>query len=184
MPAAAGSRPRPRNLGKARDVKGRIDNIGDFYVFNSRAKVGGTAGWAIPTTTDTAVCATQAAGGTNSTLVMSLGPLKVGSRIKGGYLIGQIESTTGDGTQISWDLRKLTAVAADPSDASVDAMDAPLDVEVDTAMGSANTSLPAIDELVVAGVSYYALITSTTASSNDVQLLGVVLKIVDEPVAY
>lgn len=180
MPAPAGSRPRPRNLGKARDAKGAVDTVGRNILFTSRAKVGATAGWTVGAANNLGTLATQAASQTGSTLVVYLDGLKVGSRIKGGHCIGQIESA-GNTATFTWALRKLTAVAADPTDALVEDMAAALSVTADTAVTSANTAIPAIDEQVADGAVYYALITSTTAASTDIQLLGVALTVVEEP---
>ena len=183
MPAASGSRPRPRNLGKARDLKGNIDQTGDVFLFNNRAKVGGTAGWAIPTTTDTAVAATMAAGGTAGTLVVNLDGIKVGAVIKNIHLVGQVESA-GNTASISADLRRLRAVAADISDASVDAFDAPVEFTADGVMSESNCVTPTLTHTVEAGYSYYVLITATTAASTDFALMGVGARIVNEPVQY
>jgi len=182
MGQAAGSRPRPRNIGKARDARGNVDQIGDVYVYNDRGKVGAGAGWAIPTTTNTPVIATMAASQTNGTLVVSLSGLKVGSVIKNLHLIGQVESA-GNAVTITADLRRLQAVAADPSDASVDAFDAATSVTADAVLSEANAVTPTLTHTVEAGYSYYALITATTLGSTDIQLLGVGLRIVDEPFA-
>lgn len=180
MPAAAGSRPRPRNAGKARDARGAVDTVGRYISFNGVGKVGGTAGWVVGAADNLAVVGRLPASQTASTLVLPLVGLKAGSRIKGGFISGQIESA-GNAASITWDLRKQTAAAADPTDASVDAMDAALSVTADTAIGASNGAIPAVDELVVAGVTYYALVTATTAASTDIQLLGVNLLVVDEP---
>lgn len=183
MGATAGSRARPRNLGKARDHKGRVDEVGDVYVFNARGKVGATAGWAIPTTTDTPVMATMAASQTAGTLVVNLDGLKVGAVIKNLHLIGQVESG-GNAVTITADLRRLRAVAADPTDASVDAFDAATSVTADAVLSEANAVTPTLTHTVEAGYSYYALITATTLASTDIQLLGVGLRMVAEPPAY
>ena len=180
MPAAAGSRPRPRNLGKGRDVRGNVDTTGDVYLFNARAKVGATAGWAIPTTTNTPVMATMAASQTAGTLVVNLDGLKVGSVIKNLHLVGQVESA-GNAVTITADLRRIQAVAADPADSSVDAFDAATSVSADAVLSEANAVTPTLTHTVEAGYSYYALVTATTLASTDIQLLGVGLRMVDEP---
>lgn len=183
MGQGAGSRPRPRNAGKARNSFGAVDTVGDVYVYNDRGKVGAGAGWAIPTTTNTPVAATMAASQTSGTLVVSLSGLKVGSIIKNMHLIGQVESA-GNTVTITADLRRLQAVAADPSDASVDAFDAATSMTADTVLSESNAVTPTLTHTVEAGYSYYALITATTGASCDIQLLGVGLRVVDEPAEY
>lgn len=180
MPAPAGSRPRPRNLGKMRDAKGAIETAGRTIYYTSRAKAGTTAGWTVNAANNLGTLATMAAGGTASTLVVYLDSLKVGSRIVGGHCVGQIESA-GNTATFTWALRKLTAVAAEPTDALVEDMAAALSVTADAAIVSANSSIPAINEKVEEGAVYYALITSTTAASTDIQLLGVGLSVIEEP---
>lgn len=182
-PYGVGSRPKPRNLGKARDSRGRVDQTGDVFLFNARAKVGATAGWAIPTTTDTPIMATMAAGGTASTLVVNLDGLKVGAVLKNVHLVGQGESA-GNTATITLDLRRLRAVAADITDASVDAFDAATSITADTVLSEANAVTPTLDHTVEAGYSYYALITATTAASTDWALMGVGVRMVLEPAAY
>jgi hypothetical protein len=180
MPAPAGSRPRPRNLGKMRDAKGAVEQVGRTIYYTSRAKVGGTAGWTVGAANNLGTLATQAAGTTNATLVVYLDGLKVGARIKGGHCVGQIESA-GNTATFSWQLRKLAAAAADPVDSQVTVMASALSVTADAAVTRANSSIPAIDEKVEEGAVYYALVTSTTGASTDIQLLGVGLSVLEEP---
>lgn len=134
---------------------------------SSRAKVGASAGWAIPTTTDNCILATMAASQTGGTLVLTIPDLKVGDTITGFTINAQVESAGGTVT-IDADLRALTNVAADPTDASIGTM-TQVSVTADTAVSQAKTGLT---EVVTAGKSYYILVTATTGASCDIILLN------------
>jgi hypothetical protein len=179
----------PADAGKARDSRGRVARVGRVRYFNSGAKVGASAGFVVDAA-DNLASIGRLPQSENGTLVVPISGLNAGSRIQGGHLVGVIESTAGVGTQVTWQLRKTTAVAANPSDALVSAIVDTLDVAADTVMGPTNTALDPIvgadaagadGELVVEGAMYYALITGTTAASNDIDLLGVALIVLEEP---
>lgn len=175
------SRFRTRDLGKPRNARGGlVDVVGRTTLFTARAKVGATAGWVVGAADNTGTVATLPAAQTGSTLVVYLDGLKVGSKILGGHVVGQIESA-GNTATLLLAIRKLTAAAADPTDAQVTVMAAALSVTADTLVSITNTSTPVIEETVAEGAVYYALITSTTAAATDIQVLGVGLTVVDEP---
>jgi hypothetical protein len=173
---------KPGDLGKERNKKGQVTRVGRYRAFNPIGKIGATAGWVVGAADNVHVVGRLPQSQTSSTLVVPINGLRAGSRIQGGFLSGQIESAGGTAT-ITWALRKQTAAAADPTDALVEDMAAALSVTADTALGVSNTAIPAIDEEVVAGVTYYVLITGTTAGSTDEQVLAVNLLILEEPAA-
>lgn len=138
-------------------------------------KVGTTAGWVVGAANNLFL-ATIPAGVTAGKLVVPINGLQVGDIITGFYGVGQIESA-GNAASISIDLRKMIAAAADVTDASVDAMDAPLSVTADTIISSANAVSPTFAETVGADESFYFLVTATTAASTDIALQALVLNI-------
>lgn len=135
----------------------------------AHAKVGATAGWAIPTTTNLPYMATQAAGGTGSTLVIHLDGLQIGSTITGYKIIAQVESA-GNTVTIDAALRAVTNVAAEPTDAAIGTGMTQVSVTADTAVAQEKTGHT---EVVTSGKTYYILITSTTAASTDIILQNV-----------
>ena len=135
----------------------------------AHAKVGATADWAIPTTTNLPYMATQAAGGTGSTLVIHLDGLQVGSTITGYKIIAQVESA-GNTVTIDAALRAVTNVAAEPTDAAIGTGMTQVSVTADTAVAQEKTGHT---EVVTSGKTYYILITSTTAASTDIILQNV-----------
>lgn len=146
-----------------------VERLGRKTVFSaSLGKIGGTAGFTVRAANNTDL-ATCAASQTAAKFVLPLSGLKVGDKITAFHLIGQIESAGGAVT-VDVDLRKMTAAAADPVDASISTM-TQLSVTADTAMDSSNTSKTlATPEVVAADSSYYLLITATTAGSTDIAL--------------
>lgn len=146
---------------------GGIIRTGVVKQISARAKVGASAGWAIPTTTDNCILATMAASQTAGTLVLTIPELIIGHTITGFTINAQVESAGGTVT-IDGDLRALTNVAADATDASIGTM-TQVSVTADTAVSQAKTGLT---EVVTAGKSYYILLTATTGASCDIVLLN------------
>ncbi len=144
-------------------------------LYNVGGKVGATAGWTVGAASDLHSYLLPASQ-TNSTLVVPIGGLKVGDIITGFSLVGQIESAANHAT-ITADLRKLTAAAADLTDASVGAMAAALDVTADTIISATNASKTGLTETVAADESFYVLLTGTTAANTDIALQGVLVTI-------
>lgn len=142
-------------------------------IYNTGAKVGATSGWVLGAATNVGRFATLPASQTGSTLVVYLNNLKVGDTITGFHLVGQIESA-GNAVTVDANLRKLTAAAADLSDASVASI-TQLSVTADTIMSASNTAVGSLTEVVGADETFYVLITSTTLGSTDVDLQGVAL---------
>lgn len=140
------------------------------------AKVGATAG-AVVAAADNKALVTVPASQTASTIVVPIPALKVGQTITAFSLIGQIESA-GNHVTVDADLRKMTAAAADVSDASVGAI-TQLDVVADTIMSASNTAKASLTEVVAADETFYVLITITTAASTDVALQGVRLVVTE-----
>lgn len=131
-----------------------------------RAKVGATAGWALPTTTDLWYVATCPASQSGSTLVLFLDNLHIGDTITGFTINAQVESAANTVT-IDAALRAVTNVAADPTDAAIGSGMTQVSVTADTAVSQTKTGLT---EVVAVGKSYYILITATTGASTDIIL--------------
>ena len=140
------------------------------------AKAGATAGWVVNAGANVSL-STLPASQTNSTLVIPVScALRVGSRITGFSLIGQVESA-GNTATITADLRKLTAAAADVADASVGAMSGVASFTADGILSAANASKTGLTEVVGADETFYILITGTTAAATDIALQGVVINL-------
>lgn len=131
----------------------------------SRAKVGGTAGWTVGAANDLPYTATMAASQSIGTLVIPIDGLAIGDTITGFKIVAQVESAGGIVT-IDAELRAVTNVAAEPTDALIAAM-TQVSVTADTAVSQAKTGL---SEVVTSGKSYYLLILATTAGSTDIIL--------------
>lgn len=142
----------------------------------SRAKVGTTAGWVVAAADNLGKMATIPQSQTSSTLVVPILGLKVGDTINAFSLIGSIQSA-GNAGSITADLRKLLAAAAGATDSSVGAMAAPLSVVANTIISAANAVKAGLTEVVVAGATYYLLITSTTGASVTEELQGALITV-------
>jgi hypothetical protein len=155
------------NLSGTTTFTGSVVRASVVKQISSRAKVGASAGWAIPTTTDNCILATMAASQTAGTLVLTIPELIIGHTITGFTINAQVESA-GNIVTIDGDLRAITNVAADVSDASIATM-TQVSVTADTAVSQAKTG---IAEVVTAGKSYYILVTGTTNANTDIVLLN------------
>jgi hypothetical protein len=133
----------------------------------NRAKVGTTAGWTVGAANNLGTIATMAASQTAGTLVIPIDGLKIGDIITGFKINAQIESG-GNAVTLDADLRALTNVAADPTDASIGAI-TQVSVTADAAVAAEKTGLT---EVVTSGKTYYLLLTGTTLGSTDIQLLA------------
>ena len=154
-------------LGIARTGQQRIINVG--------AKLGSGAGWTLGGgAVNTGLMATMAASQTAGTLVVPIPGLKVGDTITAFSLIGQIESAGGTVT-LDADLRKLTAAAADVTDASVGAI---TQISV-TADAIISASKDALAEVVAADETFYVLLTGTTGASTDIALQGITVTVTE-----
>ncbi len=152
------------------------DLPGDYEtrVINVGARRGATAGWQASGTSNVGLMATLAASSAaGAKLVVPVPHLKVGERILGFHLIGQVESA-GNSVTLDADLRSVTAVAADVSDASVAAM-TQVSVVADTALGKANAFKHGLSEVVLDGVTYYFLLSARTFGSTDIALQGIAI---------
>lgn len=146
-------------------------------IVNVNAKVGGTAGWTVGAADDLGLLATLAASQTASTLVVPIPGLKVGDTITAFHLIGQIESA-GNTATLDADLRKLTAAAADVTDASVGAI-TQISVIADTKVDSANSEKNSLAEVVAEDETFYVLLTGTTAALTDIALQGIAITVTE-----
>lgn len=141
---------------------------------NAIAKVGTTSGWVVGAANNLGLLATCPASQTGSTLVIPLtGVFNVGDTITGVHLVGQIESA-GNAVTLDMALRKMTAAAADVSDASVASM-TQLSVTADTIISSSNAGITGLTEVVGADETFYLLVTATTLGATDIALQGAVV---------
>jgi len=147
---------------------------GSRVLLNTAAKVGATAGWAVNAAANTGILATLAAGRTTNTLVVPVLGLRVGDRITGYYPVGQVESA-GNNATLTVNLRKLTAVAADVTDASV-ATSGAVTFAADAVLGRITMPVENLSVTVADGESYYFLVTGTTAASTDFAVQGIAVQ--------
>lgn len=138
---------------------------GETRQVGTRGKVGAGAGWVVGAATDLPYLATMAASQTAGTLVVPIDGLRIGDTITAFKIIGQIESG-GNAVTLDADLRAVTNVAAEPTDASIGAI-TQVSATADTAVAAEKTGL---SEVVTSGKSYYLLITGTTLGSTDIIL--------------
>ncbi len=148
-------------------------------IFNGLVKVGAGAGWAAGGgAINVGLAGTVPASQTAATATMAIPGLKVGDTITGFHLIGQIESG-GNACTVDADLRKITAAAADVTDASIGAI-TQLSVTADAIMSASNTrKVLATEEVIAADETFYVLLTVTTAASTDVAFQGVAVEITE-----
>jgi hypothetical protein len=140
----------------------------------NRAKIGTTAGWTVAAANNLPYMGTVAASQTASHLVVPVDMLHVGDTITGFKVVAQIESAGGAVT-LDADLRAITNVAAEPTDASIGAI-TQVSVTADTAVAAEKTALT---EVVLATKTYYVLLTATTAASTDIILLGLTVTVTE-----
>lgn len=151
-----------------------LQSLVDSYrvLCDARAKVGTTSGWVVNAANNLGLMATLPAGQSGSTMVVRLDHLAVGEKVRGFYPVGQVESG-GNTATLTVELRKLTAAAADVTDATV-ATTGAVNYTADAMLG--RITQPAECDVTVAdGESYYFLITGTTAASTDIALMGVMV---------
>lgn len=142
------------------------------FINQAVPKVGTTAGWVVGAANNLGKMATIPAGQTGSTLVVPITGLQVGDVITAFYLTGSLQSA-GNAATILADLRSLTAAAAGATDASIGVMAGTLSVTANTILSAANAGKTAIGHTVIAGESFYLLITSTTGASCTEELQAV-----------
>ena len=164
--------------GSSATFTGSIVRSGQKRIINVGAKVGTTAGWVVKAANNLGILATLPAAQTASTLVIPVSGLKVGDTITSFHAVGQIESG-GNTCTFDADLRKLTAVAADITDASIGAI-TQLSVVADTVISSANSS-KTLDtpEVIAEGETFYVLIAGTTAAATDIALQGIAIVVTE-----
>lgn len=142
---------------------------------NVGAKVGATSGAVVASADNKGIMATVPASQTGSTIVMRLNDLKIGATLIGFNLIGNVISAGGTVT-VDMSLRSLTSAASGAVDAAVSGGGmTQVSVTANTLLSALNTAITGLSVQTVAGVSYYLLITVTTAASTSVELEGVVV---------
>lgn len=149
--------------------------VGVARYMTTGAKVGATAGATVAHADNRASLFRVPASQTASTIVVPFTGLKVGDIVTSFYINGQIESAGGAVT-LDAALRKMTAVAADNSDAAITGGGiTQVAVTADTLLSSANTAPASMTaETLAAGETLYLLITCTTAALTDIDALSVV----------
>lgn len=125
--------------------------------------------------TDDSNKATLVASQTSETLIVKITGLHVGDIITGFNLLGQVESA-GNEAVIDADLRKITAVASDVTDASAGTITRPT-VAADVRLDSTTATSGVLAETVSAYETFYVRVTGTTAASTDIAITGVQLTV-------
>lgn len=135
------------------------------------AKLGGSgAGWVIDA--DTALpTVTLPASQTSEVLLVPISGLWVGDVVTSVGVVGQVESG-GNNVSLSLDVRKLTAAAADITDASI-GTDTSGTLVADTILSVSNLGATGLSETLAADEMLYVLITGTTGVDTDIALMGV-----------
>ena len=157
-----------------------VNRTAQKRIHSAGAYAGQSAGWLLGTLqlTNIGTAALLPASVTAGILIFPISGLKVGDTITAFHLIGQIESAGGAVT-LDADLRKITAVAADNTDASIGGI-VQLAVSADTKISSTNSSKTlATPEVVAADETFYVLITGTTAALTDIALNGVAVTVTE-----
>lgn len=144
----------------------------------SGAKAGATAGFSVNPGDNKGILASCPASKTAATLVVPLSDLKAGWTIQGFYLNGNIISAGGAVT-IDAALRTLTPNIAGATDAAVSG-----GAITQVSKSAGYLLLPAdgktgIGQVVTDGVTYYLLITVSTAASTSVEIDNITL-LIDE----
>lgn len=142
-----------------------------------KAKAGATSGWDVAAA-DNLALVTCPASKTGSTLVVPVHGLRVGTKIVGMHLVGQVENTAAAALTIDAALRKHTAAAADVADASVASI-TQFTCAADAILSASNTRVADIEEVVGVDETFYVLITATTGVGADIALQAVVLEIIE-----
>lgn len=147
---------------------------GKRILCDARAKVGATSGWVVNAANNLGLMATLPAGETSSTIVVRPDHLGIGDVITGFYPVGQVESG-GNNATLTVELRKMTAAAADVTDASV-ATTGAVTYAADSILGRVSQAADNLNVEVQDGESYYFLVTGTTAASTDIALQGIMVE--------
>lgn len=155
----------PDDIDLARDAYDSVNTSALTKQIGTRAKVGATAGFVVAAADNLPYVATLPASQTGSTLIIPIDGLNIGDVIAGFTVIAQVESA-GNTVTIDGDLRAVTNVAAEPTDASIGTM-TQVSVTADTAVSQAKNGL---SETVTSGKSYYLKITATTGAATDIIL--------------
>ena len=155
------------------EVNGALLRQEKIYTPAAYGKAGATATVGYVNTGTNLPQVTLAASATADTWVIPINSLHIGDVISAFSVQAQIESAGGTVT-LDAALRKVTNVAAEPTDAAVGSI-TQVSVTADTAVDAEKTGLW---ETVAIGELFYVLITCTTAASTDVQLLGTELTVV------
>lgn len=157
----------------ASSLTGGLTKEGVVRYFNAGGKAGSTSGWTT-STANIGVIGNLPADKTGSTFLVPISGLEVGDVITGIHMIGQIEAGGGTGS-VQADLRRLTAVASDVTDASVQTLS--VSTSSDLALTSANASTLSTPETVSGLETFYVLLTATTNSNCDIALQAIALTI-------
>lgn len=150
------------------EVRGRVMGM-------AGAKVGATAGWTASSNGADTMVAALPASQTAATLVIPITGLLIGDTITSFYLTGEIIAT-GTADTLDASLHSQTAAAGVITDASLGSMTQFVSASANGVFNSANTkTILANEATVTEGVSYYLLLTGTTASSNSLKINSAVV---------
>lgn len=164
--------------GVAATFSGAITANGTFVrtktkKIGTRPKAGTTAGWTVAAGNNLGTLATMAQSQTAGTLVAYICGLEVGDTITGFGVYSSINSAGGTVT-LDADLRKIViAAGASGTDSSIGTI-TQVSVTAATASSATKTGL---SETVVAGTTYYLLLTGTTAASTTIELTDLELTV-------
>ena len=141
---------------------------------SGNAQVGATAGWVITGTDQNSI--RLPAGQTSSTVTIGITGLNVGDQINKVTVIGQVESAGGNVTLVM-SVRKLTAAAADLTDAEI-GTDNVGTLTADTILDEAVAALQVagLTETLAADEAVYVLLTGTTAGSTDIAIMAILVE--------
>lgn len=167
----------PGNLVGTLDASSHVDGMQRQVLVPAagRAKIGAVAGWAVNGANNLPF-ATLPASQTNSTLVIPIDDLNIGELVTDVAVTGQVESG-GNTVTMTLDVRKVTAAAADFTDASLGTDTLGAGVTADTILSSANLGVAGLTETLAEGEFMYALITGTTTALTDIVVAGLVVTI-------
>lgn len=154
--------------GSTTTLAGSVVHATTIQLGAGRCKVGTTAGWVVNAANNTGTIATVAASQTSSTLVMPIDGLQIGGTITG-YKVAASINSAGGAVTLDCALRTLTiAAGATATDAAV-ASGSITQIAVSAAT-AATATVTGLATVVTSGVSYYLLLTATTAASTTIEL--------------
>lgn len=166
----------PKNVRGDLTVEGSVFGKApqEYFMSINGAKVGSAAGWTLAAANDLYL-ATIAASQSAAKLVIGIRiPLKIGQKIIGFKLVGELVSA-GNAVTFDCDLRKGTSAAGSVTDASIATM-TQLSATASAIITAGKTGFSAV---ITAGCNYYFVITTTTGVSCSAILQGLTVTVQD-----